>query len=98
MYMAGVILSICHNMSIRKNIKYILYISNIYMQHICCTQYFVDTSIFTNTIRYTVFLAGHVAPKPVYNKSIEIVLRHVSCVYCMVNRSSHLEFISLAGI
>ena len=58
------------------------------MQYIYCTQYFVDTSIFINTIRYTVFLAGHVAPKPVYNKSIEIVLRYVSCVYCIVNRSS----------
>ena len=98
MYMAGVILLVYHNMSIRMHINYIFYISNIYMQYIYCTQYFVDTSIFINTIRYTVFLAGHVAPKPVYNKSIEIVLRHVSCVYCIVNRSSHLEFISLAGI
>ena len=58
------------------------------MQYIYCTQYFVDTKMFINTIRYTVFLAGHVAPKPVYNKSIEIVLRYVSCISCIVNRSS----------
>ena len=89
MYMAGVILSIYHNMSIRMNITVTIYYTLvIFMQHICCTQYFVDTSIFINTIRFTVSLAGHVAPKPVYNKSIEIVLRYVSCVYCTVNRSS----------